>query len=434
VNFAEAESYLFSLGNEVETMKLGLENIRTLLAALGNPQHDYRKVQVAGTNGKGSVCAFLDSICVGAGIRTGRYTSPHLVSIRERVKIDGTDISEADFARYATTVRAKAESVVSEGGLESIPTFFEQMTTIALLAFAEAKVEVAILETGLGGRYDAITAANAEIAVITRIDLDHQEYLGDTIEKIAEEKAAILREDLSGVVIGAQYPEVMTVIRNRCNELGIKTLDEVYSPWKITPLESGKVQIETTLYTFQNFELGLKGLHQIENAQTAILAAQSLHYDEGLDIDEMQVAEGLENAIHPGRLELIDNVLLDGAHNAGGARALRAYLDEFVDKPITLVFGTMKDKDVKTIAEILWPKADKLILTRPSNSRAMTPDDLAAVTPDSCDAENVLLTESVREAMTVAKRVSDGSLIVVTGSLYLVGEVRGLLNNRVKDT
>jgi len=221
VNFGEAEEYLFSLGNEVDTMKLGLANITTLLAALGSPQTGYPKVQIAGTNGKGSVCAFLNSICLQAGIKTGMYTSPHLISIRERIKTAGSDISEEDFARLATRIREMAESLVAGRVIDIVPTFFEQVTAIALLAFAESKVELAILETGLGGRLDATTAAEADVAVITRIDLDHQEYLGNTIEEIAAEKSAIIRED-SSVVIGAQGPEAFRVLRDHCEALGVR--------------------------------------------------------------------------------------------------------------------------------------------------------------------------------------------------------------------
>src|SRR5437773_10549936 len=175
-------------------MKLGLENIGKLLAALGNPQKNYLKVQVAGTNGKGSVCAFLDAICYEAGIKTGLTTSPHLISITERVRISGKDVSQDEFARLATRVRETSERLVARDELESVPTYFEQITAVALLAFAEANVELAILETGLGGRLDATTAAGAEIAAITRIDYDHQKVLGETLAEIAAEKAAVVQE------------------------------------------------------------------------------------------------------------------------------------------------------------------------------------------------------------------------------------------------
>src|SRR5687768_13669167 len=202
-------------------MKLGLDNIRRLLAALGDPQREYLKVQVAGTNGKGSVCAFLDSICNAAHMRVGTYTSPHLESITERVRIAGVDISEEEFAGLATRIRGVSESLIASGELETVPTFFEQVTAIALVAFAEAKVELAILETGLGGRLDATTAANAEIAAITRIDLDHQQYLGETIEEIAAEKAAVIRRGTK-VAIGAQDREAMDVILEHCAAAGVE--------------------------------------------------------------------------------------------------------------------------------------------------------------------------------------------------------------------
>ena len=219
MNFQESADYLLSLGNEVSTMKLGLANIRKLIAALGDPQNKYLKVQVAGTNGKGSVCAFLNSICLEAGIRVGMYTSPHLVSITERVQINGVDISEEDFARHATKVRETSEKLAAAGSIDNVPTFFEQVTAIALLAFAEGKVELAILETGLGGRLDATTAANADVVAITRIDLDHQKYLGETIEEIAAEKAAIIDDEFDKVVVGAQDPRALKVILERCGQV-----------------------------------------------------------------------------------------------------------------------------------------------------------------------------------------------------------------------
>ncbi len=181
MNFDESIAYLLALGNEVSAMKLGLENIGKLLAALGNPEKNYVKIQIAGTNGKGSTCAFLEAICVCAKIKTGLTTSPHLISVTERIKIGGREIGEKDFARHATKIRELSEQIAAENKLETVPTYFEQLTAIALNAFAEAKVELAILETGLGGRFDATTAANAEIVAITPIDFDHQQILGNTL-------------------------------------------------------------------------------------------------------------------------------------------------------------------------------------------------------------------------------------------------------------
>lgn len=318
MNFCEAEDYLYSLGNEVETMKLGLENITALLAALGSPHRKYLKVQVAGTNGKGSVCAFLNSICHEAGILAGMYTSPHLVSIRERVKIDGRDISEEEFARIASRVRRTAESLVSTKELDRLPTFFEHVTAIALVAFAEAGVEAAILETGLGGRYDATTAAQAEIAAITRIDLDHQEYLGNTIEEIAAEKAAIITRETQDLIIGCQPRPVMKIIRDRCRDFGIVPINDGYEPWRIFPDKDNLVKVLLTLQAFPEIRLGLNGRHQIENAQTAIQIAEALLLH-GIFPDmereelEARIIEGLKKARHPGRLEYVGRYLLDGA-------------------------------------------------------------------------------------------------------------------------
>src|SRR4030081_1279044 len=193
MSFDEALSYLLSLGHETLTIKLGLRNTETLLAALGDPHKEFPSVQIAGTNGKGSTAVMLDSICRAAEIRTGLFTSPHLISITERIRIAGEQVSETDFARLTLQVKQTAEELVEQGRLETLPTFFEHVTAIALLAFREAKVDLAILETGLGGRLDSTTAAGAAIVAITPVAMDHQEYLGDNLAEIAAEKAAIIR-------------------------------------------------------------------------------------------------------------------------------------------------------------------------------------------------------------------------------------------------
>ncbi len=435
MNFAEAEAYLFSLGNEVETMKLGLENITILLAALGDPQANYKKVQVAGTNGKGSVCSFLDSICGKADIRRGLYTSPHLVSITERIRIDGRDISEDEFARLATWVRETAKELLSDGRLEYRPTFFEQVTAMALLAFAESKVELAILETGLGGRYDAVTAARAEIAAITRIDLDHQEYLGDSIEEIAAEKAAIIRED-SRVILTHQHRNVEQVLIGRCREVGVdpiwaSTDIRLKDEQVIAPVLFGSITTERAHYGFLELWKML-GRHQFENAALAIGVAETLT-EIGFKLSTDEIAIGVETASHPGRMESVaPNFLLDGAHNPGGAKALAGFLEEFYkERPITLIFGAMQDKSVGEIAEILWLRAEALILTQPSNSRAMTADELVNFVPESIDAGTIFKTENVADATAKAKEItSQDGLILVTGSLYLVGEVKKILQRQ----
>lgn len=439
MDFAASTKYLFSLGNEVSAMKLGLENIRTLLDALGKPHEKYLKVQVAGTNGKGSVCVFLNSICLRAGVKTGLYTSPHLISITERVKISGVDISEDEFARHATLVREAAETLLAKGELEYRPTFFEQMTAITLVAFAEAKVELAILETGLGGRLDATTAANAEIAAITRIDYDHQEYLGDTIEEIAAEKAAIINKDTLDVVLGAQSREVMVILRKWCEDLGLDPLNDEHSPWRVLPIDGETVKVDLSLLVHEPISLGLKGQHQIENAQTAVQIAKALLYhgvfldlQDGEGTNEICILAGLKSARHPGRLEYAGQYLFDGAHNIGGAKALSEFIQEYEERPITLLFGAMNDKNVTEILAILAPLVARTIVSEPSNSRSLSYQELLEQMPSGMSKERTFATDNVKSAIDIASEITpDDGIILVTGSLYLVGEVKSILQSQI---
>ena len=399
MNFDESVSYLYSLGNEVLAMKLGLENIGKVLTAIGNPQNNFIKVQVAGTNGKGSTCAFLDAICQSANIKTGLYTSPHLVSITERIKINGNEISEKDFARHAMHIRKISENLVEKGELEAVPTFFEQVTAIAISAFDEAKIELGILETGLGGRFDATTAMNAEIVAITPIDYDHQQILGNTLTEIASEKAAIINSKNQKVVISKQPDEAEKVILKRCKE------------FELEPLR--------TNFELPNIELSLRGNHQIENAKVAVRLAEILK------IDKQYIINGLQTAVHKGRLEFSNEILFDGAHNIAGAKALRDYLDEFSSQPITMIFGAMRDKDLTEIAKIIFPKADVLILTKPDNVRSADIKDLVVLAK-----HKVFIAENVAEALEIVKKFPS-HLTCVTGSLYLVGEVQKILKTSV---
>jgi dihydrofolate synthase/folylpolyglutamate synthase len=425
VNFAEAETYLLSLGNEVSAMKLGLDNIRALLAALGKPQNSYVKVQVAGTNGKGSVCAFLDSICRTAGVKVGLYTSPHLISITERIRINGVDIGVDEFARFATQIRSTAETLVENGGLKYTPTFFEQVTAIALLAFAEAKVQVAILETGLGGRLDATTAANAEIAAITRIDLDHQQYLGTTLEEIAAEKAAIIRPGTTAY-IGEQPSGATGAILQRCQDVAVMPIFADFVDLK--EIDNGLI-ITSALCDYEIHQLGLAGKHQTENAKLALLVGEDL--SRRFNMLKADLTTGLENARHPGRLEYDGQYLFDGAHNMGGARALAAYLDEFEKRPVTLVFGAMDDKPVSDMLTTLVPRASKIVLAQPSNERSLHYDELLEAMPGDRTKETTFVTDSVANALDIAETVTpDVGIILVTGSLYLIGEVKRLLAGR----
>lgn len=443
MNFQESLKYLYNLGYELSVKKFGLENTIKLLATLENPEKKFLKVQVAGTNGKGSTCAFLEAVCLAAGIKTGLFTSPHLISVTERIRVNGSEISEADFARHTTEIRKVSEKLVKSGELKALPTFFEQVTAIALNAFREEKIDVAILETGIGGRFDATTAAKAEIVALTPIDFDHQNILGNSLSKIAAEKAAIIRADTK-VVLAEQPDQARRVISDVCEKFGvmpassqaIKTTlsgennSAFRSRHSVIEPRALSVSFQTSKAKYDNVKLNLLGKHQIENAKVAILLAEILQ-ETGVEITTKNIIEGLQAAHHKGRLEFRDNFLFDGAHNIAGAKALRKFLDEFINQPITMIFGSMEDKDLAEIAQILFPKAEKLIFTQPNNPRSMKTEDLMKFSNGSFDAEKVFETHTVDEALKLARKISgDKNLICVTGSLYLVGEAQKLLNNK----
>ena len=402
MNFEAAVQYLLGLGHETLTIKLGLRNTELLLSALGNPERAFNSVQIAGTNGKGSTAVMLDSICRAAGIKCGLYTSPHLVSITERITISGTQITPEEFAACVTTVR----DVSSQ--LEALPTFFEQLTVAALLAFRNARIELAILETGLGGRLDSTTAAKASIVAITPISMDHEEYLGDTLESIAAEKAAIIRPGVQAV-IAKQDPVALGVLLRRCEETGVAPI------------------LDTDMHRYEGVRLGLRGRHQIENAGVAIRLAELLN------IPDTAIITGLETATHPGRLELIHHepaFLIDGAHNPAGAKVLRDYLDEFARRPLTLVFGAMRDKQLEQMGEILFPCADMLILTTINNPRSASIERLQEVAGRFARGR-ILTSESSSAALRIAEvETPPEGLICIAGSLYLLGELRPLILSR----
>jgi dihydrofolate synthase / folylpolyglutamate synthase len=432
MNFDESVKYLYGLGNEVLAMKLGLENIGRLLEELGSPAKKYLKVQIAGTNGKGSTVAFLEAICLQAGIKTGATTSPHLISVTERVRLNGEEISEFDFARQASLVREASENLVRRGALETVPTFFEQMTAIALNAFAENEVELAILETGLGGRFDATTAARAQIVALTPVDYDHQRILGETLAEIAAEKAAVIRADTK-VVLAPQKREAEKVILDRCREAGVRPVFAAGDfQIKKHTARAGESLISINFSTendvYHDMFLGLAGRHQAVNALVAVSLAEALR-DFGFRIEKEAIWKGLESARHKGRLEFYKGILFDGAHNAAGARALREYLDEFVNQPIVMIFGAMRDKNISEIAEILFSRAEKLIFTPVDNFRSMTAREFLELLPETFPPEKFTIAEDVSRALQIAAAGrSENNLICVTGSLYLIGEAQKILN------
>jgi dihydrofolate synthase/folylpolyglutamate synthase len=433
MNFDESLQYLLSLGHETLAIKLGLDNTERLLEALGNPQTSFPSVQIAGTNGKGSTAVMLEAMAHAAGIKTGLYTSPHLLSITERIRIDNQEISPEDFARLTTRVRETAERLVDEGTLSTLPTFFEHLTAIAFTAFAEARVRLAILETGLGGRLDATTTARAETVGVTPIALDHQEYLGETLAEIAAEKAAIIRPGVTAV-IAPQERVALDVILERCAACGVTPRLSACQV-KVSGAEDvGRVRatFETKEDRYENVRLGLRGRHQLTNASLAIALAEALR-ERGFHIPRAAIIEGLASAEHPGRLELRrigeTLILFDGAHNAAGARALRDFLDEFVLEPITLVFGAMRDKDLTEITATLFPVAEHLILTQPANPRAATLETLARLVPHGLDSSRITLAPSASKALSMARAQTPPSgIICVTGSLYLIGEVQNIIS------
>lgn len=433
MNFDQALDYLLRLGHETLVMKFGLENTRQLLDALDQPEKQFPKVQIAGTNGKGSTAVMLDSICRAAGINTGLYTSPHLQSITERIRINGNDISENSFARLTTMVSETAYRLVEADNLASLPTFFEHVTAVALVAFREEHVKLGILETGLGGRLDATTAACAEIVAITPIALDHQEYLGPTLSEIAGEKAAVIRPGVIAIV--APQPQVaMDVIIERCASCHVKPTLIEHDLHLIGRDQLGRMRVtfKTSEDVYENVRLNLPGRHQTINASVAIGIAEAL-ITRGFEIPHDVIVAGLETAEHPGRLEWCTGVpsfLFDGAHNQAGAIALREYLDEFVDAPITLVFGAMRDKDLTEMAATLFPAATRIILTEINNPRSASRESLAELIRHEPYASRATVCGNSSEALNAAiEHAHPDGLVCVTGSLFLVGEVKAMLRH-----
>ncbi len=429
MNFNEANRYLLALGHETLTMKLGLEGIRQLLHELGNPHLNFFRIQIAGTNGKGSTAAMLSAMCQAGDVHCGLYTSPHLVSITERIRINNTNISREAFARCATVVCEAAERIVTKTNY--LATFFEQVTAIALVAFAEARVKVAILETGLGGRLDAVTATASSIVAITPLALDHQNYLGTTLAEIAREKAAVIRPDTIAI-IAPQPDEAHREIEHHAASVGVtpRFISDVQIE-DVDAMGRATIAFETPIQIYKNLRLNLCGRHQATNAHVAVVIAKAMREHDFIIGDEA-IRKGLFTAQHQGRLEWLKRndspaLLFDGAHNIAGATALRDYLREFARQPLTLLFGAMGDKDVSEIAGLLFPLANKIVLTQPDNPRAADVNYLRKIAVACCPNTHIETTGNVRDALTKAFEVTlFQDVICVTGSLYLIGEVKNI--------
>jgi dihydrofolate synthase/folylpolyglutamate synthase len=414
MTYAEALARLLALrGGEHAGMRPGLARIETLLDALGNPEQRYTLVQVGGTNGKGSTAAMLAAVLRAAGRRVGLYTSPHLVSFRERIRVDGEAIGEDDVADgfdAIATLIARLDA-----------TMFEAATALALDHFAREAVDVAVLEVGLGGRLDATTVGAPAVTAMARIDLDHQEVLGATLEAIAREKAAIIR---SGVAVAsAQAPEAASVLLARAAEKRIPLLMEGRElSVRVTArdLEGQTLDLAGPGWRLDGVPIPLLGTFQPSNALLAAAAARAL------DVDPAAIRAGLARARWPGRFEVLRagdrHVVLDGAHNPAGARALAASLAEwFGDAPLTLIFGAFRDKDVAGMLAPLAARARRVILTAASNVRAATPEALRGHVPPG--PERVETAASAGEALALAARPPHTPVLCVAGSLSLIGDV-----------
>jgi dihydrofolate synthase/folylpolyglutamate synthase len=439
MSYSAAIESLFQLAGELQVKpgeprrKFRLEDMRVLLRGLGDPQERFRSVLIAGTNGKGSTASTLASVLVCAGYKTGLYTSPHLCRVNERVRLNGALISDDDFARHYFRVDEVAARLVREGQLPAHPSFFESMTALAFLYFAEQRVDLAVLEVGMGGRLDATNVVEPLISVITDISLDHTEWLGSTIAAIAREKAGILRRN--GVMVTLpQHPEANQVLGEVAVALNTRGVNAaVYMPAQHQteghavnryPLMLGDEVIEV--------DSPLAGTHQQRNIALAVAAAVELRNNDGYIIADTDIEEGIRNTVWPGRLERFPAdehgaaVLLDVAHNPAGAWALRAALSGENGREMTLVFGCLKDKPYTELAQILFPRFDRVLLAQVDSPRAAAMEDMAA----AAEATGVPFERhaSAEAALETARRVTPiGGLIVVTGSVYLVGKVRGLL-------
>ena len=407
MTYPDTVQFLYTLGNEMKTAKLGLERISAILAALGHPERSFRVVHVAGTNGKGSTCAMIDAGLRAAGMRTGMFTSPHLIEPTERIQTDGMPVTAGQFAHAFETIHSVAQSLP----LDAHPSYFETVTAMAFWLFREMGVETAVVETGLGGRLDATNVVTPLLTVLTPIDLDHQAYLGETIEAIALEKAGILKPGVPAV-FARQRPEVASILDARAAQLGIAVRHA--EEFAIRDLE-----MDARGSRFSGIECPLAGEHQVDNAVTAALALEALGVP----------PQGIAEARWPGRLEYISpnpDILLDGAHNPAGARALALYLQRHCPhRKRWMVFGAMRDKAVAKIAGILFPLADELILTAPDSPRAMPPDELLALAGRGRAVVNTAAALEILAQETTAEDV-----VIVTGSLFLVGEVRKASYNR----
>ena len=464
MSYETAVARMYTLGHELAHMpsqKFDLAHMRILLAAMGHPERRFPSVLIAGTNGKGSTAATLASILTASGLRTGLYTSPHLVRINERIRINGAEIADDDFALLHELVDKTAERLVEEGDLPWHPSFFEMLTAIAFECFAQNKIEMAVLEVGMGGRLDATNVVEPRLSVITDISLDHQKFLGDTVSEIAREKAGIIRRD--GVVVTLpQQPQANDVIGNTILDLSARAVSAVPFVPPVSPGSSGYLAHADKLSTTEGTEITEKGKscapvsrypiqvmgkqilvetplvgrHQLRNIALSVAAAEELA-QQGFPISAETIERGIRETHWPGRFQVVKagvhtlEYVFDVAHNPAGAWALRSTLSACYDgRPLTFIFGAMRDKAIGEMAEILFPVAEKIILTRADNPRSATVTEIReAAVRTTAEIEDAA---DVPSALERAKVLAGGQgVIVITGSIYIVGEAMRALGMRV---
>ncbi|MGA8489764.1 MAG: folylpolyglutamate synthase/dihydrofolate synthase family protein [Terriglobales bacterium] len=471
MSYETAVARMYALGHELSqspSHKFDLAHMRLLLAALNHPERRFPGVLIAGTNGKGSTAATLASILEASGLRTGLYTSPHLVRINERIRISDIEVSDDDFALLHDVVDRTAERLVEDGELPWHPSFFEMLTAIAFEYFAQNKVEIAVLEVGMGGRLDATNVIEPRVSVITDISLDHQKFLGNTVAEIAREKAGIIRP--GGLVVTLpQQPQANDVIGNTILELGAQGVSAVAYVPPVSPgsdeycvrrsekpliaefAEEHAQDAEKNLAKFAGpisryplevmgkqilVETPLLGRHQLRNIALAIATAEVLSH-QGFPITPEIIERGLRQTHWPGRFQVIPAIsgapeyVLDVAHNPAGAWALRSALSAcYEDRRLTFVFGAMRDKAIGEMAEILFPLAERVLATRADNPRSATPDEIREAA--SRTASDIEEAADVASALDRAVSLSGPQgIVVITGSIYIVGEAMRALGVKV---
>lgn len=408
-----------------------LERVQRLLHLLGNPQRTLRAIHIAGTKGKGSTCAFAANILREAGFKAGLYTSPHLVDVRERIRIlqftEKEEISKKDFARLIEKIRPYAEKLreTRSGKL----SYYEILTSLAFLYFKKEECDFVVLETGIGGKLDATNAAFSLVCAITPISYEHTHLLGATLKKIAAEKAGIIKNRKPVVITAPQRPAVLKVIRRRAKEAGADLYEvgkDIQIKEKSWSIFGQSFDVKGIFAEYPGLKIGLLGGHQIVNAAVAIGCAESLCSQGVVKVSREAIREGLKKTRWPGRLQVISRnpgVVLDAAHNRASACALKNALNKFFKfRSLILVFGVCRDKDVKGILKELIPCAGRIILTRAQNPRALAPETIKSFI--KTNDRPVALTQNPAQALKIARgNARQKDLILVTGSLFLVGEV-----------